>query len=211
VTNWSNRLKLHALNNRARSVLTIALALRLLAPANWAQAEEEPAAKAPLPPPLAPSAAGAGEIQTNTAGPARERNRLNSDPPTIRFDRSEIQSFQDKPRAAAAPHRGARAGPKRDASSEPGDHSTTDMLRQRGRGAIASGGKPTPNRPLVGHAVGHLSPPIGYPAPQVESAAIAPVEPPRAPIQYYPGPGAGPPAYGYAPSYQYRWSPYLFR
>ena len=55
--------------------------------------------------------------------------------------------------------------------------------------------------------IGLLSPPSDYPNPPIGSTTAPLAEPRQAPSVYYPNYFAGPPAYGYAPSYPYSWAP----
>ena len=55
--------------------------------------------------------------------------------------------------------------------------------------------------------MGQLSAPRDYPDIRIGSTTEPPAEPPQARPLYYPNYFAGPPAYGYAPSYPNAWAP----
>ena len=209
LTSRCSELNRKPLNERAGLMLTFIAALLLLITGARVLAEEEPAARAPLPPPLRSVPAEAGKPQTRTAtpDPAPGPNQSASGPPTIRFDRPKPQSSPKKPRLAAAPHRSAAAAKGRETPMRSADLSKYgDSHRQRHR-AIAPGTKQGRDRSPVGPRIGYLSPPNDDSVPRIENTTIPRTAPPRAPPPYYPNFFAGPPAYGYAPSYPFAWAP----
>ena len=176
--------------------MTAALLLVLSGPEGLA--EDEPAARAPLPPlPLSvPAQAGERHI----ADPAPARNQPASVRPTITLDRPRAHLSQRRSRPHSAPPRGAALAERRGSSVRSGNALVNvDALRHSHR-TVASAKKPRPHRSLAGPAIGELSPPTG------NSGTIS-EEPRAAPPLYYPDQFAGPPAYGYAPNYPFAWAP----
>src|SRR5207245_8165218 len=94
-----------------------------------------------------------------------------------------------------------------DASRQYRDHAGKNAPRHPSHRALASGSEQRHSRPPAGRGVGSLSPPNDYSAPRIESAAIAPVGPPPAPIPYYPDYHVGRPGYHYGPVNPYPWPP----
>jgi len=168
-----------------------------------ALAEDEPAAKAPLPPLVRGAPAETGERQMPDPGPSRSQ----SDPskPAIRSDRAKSQLSQKKPRLHSASHLGTSVAKKREAPTRLADHSKAAASRRQGHRTVASGKRR--DRSPAEAAIGSLSPPSDYPNSRIGSTTEPPAEPREAPPLYYPNYFAGPPAYGYAPTYPYAWPP----
>jgi hypothetical protein len=195
-TSSLNRLNLHPSNGRARCLLSIILGSLLIAASTRALAEEEPAAMAPLPPPLpfAPSAAGAPEVRTETVTPTPERDR------TLAGVRR-----QPNPGAAHSVPGVRRVERKRSPHSKPGADAATSEVRHQGRRAIALSGKLGSYRASIGHDAGRLSPPEYDSAAGIKNAAMPPMSSPRIPVPYYPDRYAGPLGDGYLPTYRHPW------
>src|SRR5271166_888500 len=204
--NWCNTLNSKPPNESAGLVVTTVAALLLLISSARVLAEEEPVARAPLPPPVKNVPANAGEPQapTEMPGSASGHSASDSTRPTVRFDRPILQHLQKGPHFGAAPDRGKAAGTKRGPSARSADRSKYGLSRQQDRRAIASRTNQRRDRLLAGPRVGQPSPPPDDPVAQIESL---PTPPTRAPPLYYPNYFAGPPAYGYAPSYPFAWGP----
>src|ERR1700751_3036115 len=100
VASWFDRSKPRK-RGAGRDLLTSA-ALLLLVSGSQTLAEDEPAATAPLPPPLRAAPAAAGERQM--PDPAPSRNQSGPRAPAITFDRAKPQLSQKKPRPHSAPH-----------------------------------------------------------------------------------------------------------
>jgi hypothetical protein len=185
------------LNGRTGLALTSIAALLLLVSGARARAEEEPAARAPLPPPLqnVPAEVGEPRRSTGTADGA-QRTQSHSGPPTIRFGRPP--PLQKKPSLTANPHHGAAVAARR---RPPG------ASRQQDRHAVALGTRQGRDRLPIGSRIGQLSPPTNDTARRIESTMSSQAVPPRAQPSYHPYYFAGPPAYGYAPSYPFTWAP----
>jgi len=94
VASWFDRLK--PLKRPAGLDLITGAALLLLVSGSQAFAEDEPAARAPLPPLLRSAPAEAGEPRM--PDPAPSRNQSDPRAPAISFDRSRSQLSQKKPR-----------------------------------------------------------------------------------------------------------------
>jgi hypothetical protein len=106
VANWFDRLK--PLKGRAGLDLMSSAALLLIISGPQALAEDEPAARAPLPPMLRGTPAEARERQR--PDPAPNHNPSNLHTPAIRFDRLKSQLSQKKPRPYSASHFGYFGG-----------------------------------------------------------------------------------------------------
>jgi len=210
VANWSNRLK--PIKGRAGIDLMTSAALLLLVSGPQALAEDEPAARAPLPPLLQGAPAEAGERQMRD--PAPSRNQSDPHPPAIRLDRPKFQLSQKKPRLHSASYLGTSVTKKREAPAQFGNHSKHADSRRRGHSAVASEKSHRRERTPAEPGIGRLSPPSDYPNSQIGSTTQPPAEPRQAAPLYYPNYFAGPPAYGYAPNYPYAWAlpgPGVFR
>jgi hypothetical protein len=204
--NWCSRLNRKPLNKSVGLVLTTVAALLLLISGARVLAEEEPAARASLPPPLGDVPAKAGELRmpTGSPGPTSGHSQSDSTPPTVRLDRPILQPSQKKPRFTAAPHRGAPATARRGRSVRSADRSKAGQQDHR---AIVSRTMQGRDRLPAGPRLGQLSPPKDDPEPRIENTPLPPMAPPRAPSLYYPDYFARSPAYGYAPSYPFAWAP----
>jgi len=129
-------------NERTGIVLTTIAALALPVLGSEALTEDEPAARAPLPPSL-------------RSAPGEAGGRQMSDPASSVMDRPRPHLSQEKPRPHLAPDRSTSAlkklGPSGErsmsAASHPEDRRTALEKTQRW------------HRPLVGPEVGHRSPP----------------------------------------------------
>jgi hypothetical protein len=203
VANWFHRSK--SLKGRAGLDLMARAALLLLVWGPQALAEDEPAARAPLPPLLRGAPVEAGERQM--PDPAPSRNRSDPHAPAIRFDRPKSQLSQKKPRLHSASYLGTSVGKKRETPARLGNHSTDTASRTRGRRAVASEKRQRRDRSPAEPGIGQLFPPSDYPNTPIRSTTEPLSEPRQAPPLYYPNYFAGPPAYGYAPSYPYAWGP----
>jgi hypothetical protein len=197
VASWSDRLK--PLKRRAGLDLMTSAALLLLFSGAQASAEDEPAARAPLPPPL--GSAPAETSERRMPDPAPSRNQPEPGKPAMRFDRQRSQLSQKKPRLHLAK--------KRETPARHGNHSIDAASRRQGHRSVASDNGQKRDRSPAEPAIGQLSPPHDYPDDPriVGSITEPPAEPRQAPPPYYPNYFAGPPAYGYAPSYPYAWAP----
>src|ERR1700731_4163949 len=104
--------RLQPLKERAGLYLMTSAALLLLVSGSQALAEDEPAARAPLPPPLPGGPAEAGE--RHVPDPTPSRNQSDPRAPAIRFDRPNSQLSQKKPRRHSASYIGLSVGKKRE-------------------------------------------------------------------------------------------------
>ena len=210
MASWFDRSK--PLKGRAGRDLMTSAALLLLVSGSQALAEDEPAARAPLPPLLRSTPAEPRERQMPDPGPSRNQ----SDPraPAISLDRSRSQLSQKKPRLHSTSYLGTSVAKKREAPAQFGNHSKHADSRRRGHSAVASEKSQRRERSPAEPGIGRLSPPSDYPNSQIGSTNQPPAEPRQAPPLYYPNYFAGPPAYGYAPNYPYAWAlpgPGVFR
>ena len=203
MASWFDRLK--PPKGRAGLHCITSVALLLLLSVAPARAEDEPSAKAPLPPLPRSVPAEIGERQI--PDPASSRNQSAPGTSAIRFDRSKSQLSQKKPRLNSASYLGISVPKKRATAARIGAHSTDAASRRQGRRTVASDKRQKRDRSPAEPAIGQLSPPRDYPDTRIGSTTEPPAEPPQAPPLYYPNYFAGPPAYGYAPSYPYAWSP----
>jgi hypothetical protein len=203
VTNWFDSLR--RLKGRAGLDLLISAALLLLVAGPQALAEDEPVARAPLPPLPQGTPAEAGERQMRD--PAPSRNQSDPRPPAIRLDRPKSQLSQKKPRLYSASYLGTSVAKKREAPAQLGKNSKQADSRKRGHRAVAAEKSQRRDRSPAEPGIGRLSRPSDYPNSQIVSTIQSPAEPRQAPSLYYPNYFAGPPAYGYAPSYPYAWAP----
>jgi hypothetical protein len=195
VASWSDRLK--PLKRRAGLDLMTSAALLLLFSGAQALAEDEPAARAPLPPPL--GSAPAETSERRMPEPTLSRNQPEPGKPAIRFGRQRSQLSQKKPRLHLAK--------KRETPARLENHSIDAASRRQGHRSVASDKRQRRDRSPDEPAIGQLSPPRDYPDPPIRSTTEPPAEPRQATPLYYPNYFAGPPAYGYAPSYPYAWAP----
>jgi hypothetical protein len=186
----------------AGSVFIASTALLLLVSATHAWAEDEPAARAPLPPPRS-AAAEAGERQI--PDPAPNANQPTPRPPATGLDRPRSQLSERKLRLHSASDRGTGVAKKR-ATLRLANRSVRTGSRRQNHRAVISERSPGRDRSPTEAGIGHLFPPSDYPDPRLRSTTQALPEPPQAP-PYYPNYFPGPPAYGYAPSYPYSWAP----
>ena len=203
MASWFDRSK--PLKGRAGRDLLTSAALLLLVSGSPALSEDEPTARAPLPPLLRGAPAEAGERQT--PDPAPSRNQSGARAPAIRFDRAKPQLSQKKPRPHSASYIANSVANKRQAPARLGIHSMNTASRRQDHRGVASEKTQRRDRSRAELAIGQLSPPRDYHNPPIESTTQPPAEPRRAPPVYYPDYFAGPPAYGYAPSYPYAWAP----
>jgi hypothetical protein len=179
--------------------------LLLLVAGPQALADDEPAARAPLPPLLRGAPAEAGERQMPDAAPSR--NQLDPHPPAIGFDRPKSQLSEKKPRLHSTSYLGTSVLKKRETVERHRNHSKDAVAHRQGHRTAASEKRQGRGRSPAEPGIGSLSPPSGYPNPPIGSATQPLAEPRQAPPLYYPNYFAGPPAYGYAPSYPYAWAP----
>jgi hypothetical protein len=208
VASWFDRLQ--PLKGRAGLYLMTSAALLLLVSGSQALAEDEPAARAPLPPPLPGGPAEAGE--RHMPDPTPSRNQSDPRAPAIRFDRPNSQLSQKKPRPHSASYLGLSVGKRRETTARLGKHSMAAASRGQGHPTVISEKRQrrTGRRPSL--SIGQLSPTRDYPDPPIGSTTQRLAEPRQSPPLYYPNYFAGPPAYGYAPSgyapgYPYAWGP----
>ena len=145
------------------------------------------------------------ERPTGTPDRGAERGQSAPGPPTISFGRT--RPLQKKPNFAAGPHHGAAIAAKQRPPVRSSDRSKDGASRQRDRRSIALEAKRGRDRLPIGPRIGQLSPPNDDTTPGIESITNSRVMPPQAQPLYYPDYFAGPPAYGYAPSYPFTWAP----
>src|SRR5438067_13411603 len=139
-----------------------------------ALAEDEPAAKAPLPPLVRGAPPETGERQMPELGPSR-RNQLDPSKPAIRSDRAKSHLSQKKPRLHSASHRGASVAKKGEAPARLADHSKAAASRRPGHRTVASGKRR--DRSPAEAAIGSLSPLSDYPNRRIGSSTEPPAEP----------------------------------
>ena len=184
-------------------VSMIGAALLLLLSGPQALAEDEPAARAPLPPLLRGAPAEAGERRMPDPVPSRNQPR----PPAIKFDPPKSQLPQQKPRFQSAPYRDTVIVEKRNTPTRRGSHSIYARSSRQSHRTAASDKTQRRDRSRAEPEVGRLAPPNDYPEPRLESTMNPLAEPRQSPPLYSPNYFVGPPAYGYAPSYPYAWAP----
>jgi hypothetical protein len=180
-------------------------ALLLLVSGPQALAEDEAAARAPLPPLLRGAPAEAGEREV--PDPAPTRNQLVSHPPAIGFDRPKSRLSEKKPHPRSTSYLGISVAKKREAVERHRNRSKDAVARRQGSRTVASEKRQERDRSPAEPGIGSLSTSRDYPNPPIESGTQPPAEPRQAPPLYYPNYFAGPPAYGYAPRYPYAWAP----
>jgi hypothetical protein len=203
VASWLDRLK--PLNGRAGLHFMTSATLLLLVSGPQALAEDEPTARAPLPPlPRSAPAEAGGQPLPN---PAPSRNQSDPRAPAIRFDRPKSPLSQKQSRLHSASYLAASMTKKRETPARLRNHSMDAASHRQGRRTVASEKRQRRDRSRAEPEMGQLSPPGGYPDPPIGSATEPPAEPRQAPPLYYPNYFTGPPAYGYAPSYPYAWGP----
>jgi len=161
-------------------------------------AEEEPAARAPLPPPLH----GVPAVGRPAPDASRGGGQSDHHPPATRFDKPKPQSLQNKSSLHSASRRDAAVAKKQKTPARSGPRPTVADARRQSRLRGGSG-----TGPRNGPWIGELSPSSDYPIPQAESTSGPPSEPLQAPPLYYPDYFVGSPAYGYAQRYPYAWAP----
>ena len=203
MASWFEKLKLPK-GSAGRDLMTSAALLLLFAGAQ-VLAEDEPAARAPLPPLLRYAPVEAGERQM--PAPASSRNQLDPRAPAISFDRPKPHLSHNKPRLHSASYLGTSTARKRGTSVRLGNHSIDTVSRKQGHHTVASKKRQRRDRSPAEPVIGRLSPPRDYPNPPIGSTTEHPAEPRQAAPLYYPNYFAGPAAYGYAPSYPYAWGP----
>jgi hypothetical protein len=197
--------RLKPLRGRAGLHCITSVALLLLVSGPPARAEDEPSARAPLPPLPRSIPAEIGERQM--PDPASSRNQSAPGTSAIRFDRSKLQLSRKKPRLNSASYLGIAVAKNRATAARIVNHSMDATSRRQGHRTVASDKRQRQDRSPVAPAIGQLSPPRDYSDTRIGSTTEPTAEPPQAPPLYYPNYFAGPPAYGYAPSYPYAWSP----
>jgi hypothetical protein len=186
-------------------LMTSAALLLLVWGPQAALAEDAPTARAPLPPLLRDGPAEVGERQM--PDPAPSGNQSDPRAPTIKLDRPKSQLSQKKPRLHSASHLGTSVAKKRETPARLGHHSMGADSNRQGHRTFASEKRQRRDRSPAESRIGQLSPPSDYPNPPIGSAAEPRAEPRQAPPLYYPNYFAGPPAYGYVPSFPYAWAP----
>jgi hypothetical protein len=201
VASWFDRWK--PLKSRAGLDLMTSAALLLFFSGAEALAEDEPAARAPLPPPSRGAPAETGERQM--PDPAPSRNQSDPGAPATRFDPQRSQLPQKKPRLHSASYLGASMAKKREMPPRLGKHSIDAVALRQGHRTVAS--EKRRERSPTEPEIGSLSAPSDYPDPRIGNATVPPGDPRQAPPLYNPNYFAGPPAYGYAPIYPYAWAP----
>lgn len=179
------------LQNLPVHVTAIVLAM-LLAPRVLAQ--EEPGARAALPPPLSSS-------RSDTASPQKPEEISSFARPMIRLDQSRTRAVERKSSTNPTAHRGAPGAKGRAESPKRRYLAANKVLRHRAEKVADLGARRRHGRSPPTAEVGHLSPPSDHSTPQVETAPITRAEPPQVAVPYYSGP------YGYLPAIPYSWLP----
>lgn len=198
---WLKRL--HLQKERGGLVSMTAAALLLFLSRPQALAEDEPAARAPLPPPLRGAPAEAGERRMLDPAPTGNQRH----PPADRLVPTKSQLSQEKPRFQSARYRKTVFVEKRKMPTRRGSHSIEARSSRQGHRTLASYKTQRRDRALAELKVGRPIPPSNYPEPRIESTINPVAEPRQSPPLYYPNYFGGPPAYGYAPGYPYSWAP----
>jgi hypothetical protein len=168
-------------------VLAMVFAPRVLA-------QEEPAARAVLPPPLSSSRSDTDSQQKPVEISSFAR-------PTIRLDQSRTRAAERKSSASPAADRGAWGAKGRLMSPERRYLAANKALRHQTEKVARLGARRRRGRSAPEPKVGHLSPPSNHSTSQIETAPTTRVEPPQMAIPYYSGP------YGYLPAIPYSWLP----
>src|SRR5438270_12794712 len=109
VASWLDRLK--PLKGRAGLHFMTSVALLLLVSGPPVRAEDEPSARAPLPPLPRSVPAETGERQMSNPGSSRNQSAPGT--PAIRFDRPKSQLSQKNPRLNSASYLGISVAKKR--------------------------------------------------------------------------------------------------
>jgi len=203
---WGSRVELsrRAQKERPRFLGTTIAAIALVLSGLDASAEDEPGARAPLPPPLQSAPAQSGERPISASVPDFSRPKPGQ--PAIAPDRGRPPLSQKKfhrhpaPYHGASPERRRSLGPSKTASMNP-------RPNRHGHLTVASAKKERRDPAPTGPAIGELSPSPDYTNPEIGRAGEIRGGPRPALPGYYPGPFAGPPAYGYAPNYPFAWAP----
>jgi hypothetical protein len=156
--------------------------------------EDEPAARAPLPPPLPFTASEPrrpqGQAQVFTLAP--KRGQIIADAPSVKL-------YRDKQRAHASSHHGTPAAAAGGRAHRPHEVLVKTAPTHRSGHGLAYNGNPERSRSQAGH----LSPPNEYRGSPSDSAATASTGPLAGPVsRYYIFPG--PPISDFGPGY----SPY---
>lgn len=194
---WSNRHVLRSPRRTAGFLVTMPAALLLLVAGQGVLADDEPAARALLPPPLQSVPAENRQGSEPPTGKDQSGTRQSASQP----DGSKTASSQAQRRLHSTPSRAVGRAIGNKAPARRGSHLASASAHRQGRRSISSEVGQTP-----GPRIGQLSPPSGF-APRADRPPGPIMEPPRDPHLYYPGYFAGPPAYGYAPRYPYVWEP----
>ena len=118
--------------------------------------EDEPTARAPLPPLLRGAPAEAGERQM--PDPAPSCNQSGARAPAIRFDRAKPQLSQKKPRPHSASYIANSVANKRQAPARLGIHSMNTASRRQDHRGVASEKTRRRDRSRAELAIGQLSP-----------------------------------------------------
>ena len=134
MASWLDRLK--PLKRPAGLNLITGAALLLLVSGSQAFVEDEPAARAPLPPLLRSAPTEAGEPRM--PDPAPSRNQSDPRAPAISFDRSRSQLSQKKPRLHSTSYRGASVAKKRETPARLGNPTLHAASRRQGNRAVVS-------------------------------------------------------------------------
>ena len=200
---WFDRLK--PLKGRAGLDLMTSAALLLIISGPQAVAEDESAARPPLPPLLRGTPAEPRERQRPDPVPNHNQSDLHT--PAIRFDRLKSQLSQKKPRSHSASHFGTSVAKKWERPARLADHSTDAASRSQRHHIVASEKRERRDRSPAKPETGSLSPASDYPPSAYGNTAVPPEDRRHAPPLYNPNYFAGPPAYGSAPSYPYAWAP----
>ena len=191
---------------RARLLLSVSAALLLFDPGSRGWAEDEPAARAPLPPlPTKPVEVQLPQKPFEIPGPGLTPARGNqaTATPLAHAHRSEVHSLPSRSRSiGAAPH-GIAAPTKLTLPSH--SHMAKKAPRSFPHGTLAFT-KPQRSRSPTRPGAGHLSPPPDEASPPMESAAVELAKRPEAFIPFYPYPPARP-AFGFGSDYPYPWPP----
>jgi hypothetical protein len=154
-------------------------ALLLIISGPQALAEDEPAARAPLPPMLRGTPAEARERQR--PDPAPNHNPSNLHTPAIRFDRLKSQLSQKKPRPHSASHFGTSAAKKWERPARLADHSTDAASPSQRHRTVASEKRERQDRSPAEPEIGSFSPSSDYPDPRIGSTTVPPEYPRHAP------------------------------
>ena len=191
--------------SRTRLVLAITASFLLVGAGQESLAENEPAARAPLPP-LLPSTVSklrAPQAHGQASALAPKRSQTNADPSAVRVDRSTTRVLWHKHTSPATLHHGTFAAGAGGRADRPREVLVKKAPPHRSGHGVAYNGSPQRNRSQAGH----LSPPNEYPGSPSDSAAAASTGPLAGPVsRYYSSPG--PPISDFGPGYSpYPWPP----